>query len=210
VRIVIFGATGGTGKALTEAALRAGHQVTTVVRNPDRLAVGRDRVRVVQGDVLDPPSFAGALDGVDAVCSALGAHGRGPTTVYSAGTNAIIAAMRTAGLRRLIVVSAATLAPRDRVNPILRWIVLPILDRVFAESYADMRRMEREVRASHLDWTILRPPRLLDGPATGHYRTATDQPLAGMRTIRRADLAAGILDLVNDPSSIRAAMTIAH
>lgn len=210
MRLAVVGATGGTGTALTVAALDAGHQVTTVVRDPGRLIVSSDRVRIVRADVLQPGSLDDALDGVDAVCSTLGTRDRGPTTVYSAGITAIITAMHTAGVRRLIAISAATLSPREQVTLVERWIVLPLLDRIFAEGYADMRRMEQRIRGCDLDWTILRPPRLLDGPATGHYRTAVDRPLPGARSIRRGDLALGILAVLDDPVSAGTAITIAH
>jgi putative NADH-flavin reductase len=211
MELAVFGATGGTGLALLRTALAAGHTVTAAARNPDRILVDDRRLRRVRADVLDPASLDGTLDGADAVLSALGtADGRRPTTVYSAGTGNILAAMRRRGTRRFVGVSALPVTPRTEVGALERLLVYPLLDRFFGESYADMGRMEELLRRSDVDWTVVRPPRLTDGPATGRYRLAVGHHLRGARTISRADLAAAMLQLVGDPASVGAAVGVAY
>lgn len=211
MRLTVFGGTGGTGEQLILAALRAGHTVTAPVRDPSRIRISEGALRVVRADVLDPPSLAATLDGADAVVSALGvADGREPTMVYSTGVANIVEAMRRAGVRRFIGVSALPVTPRHEVSALERLVVYPILYRFFGEGYADMARMERLLGRSELDWTVVGPPRLTDRPATGRYRTAVNRHLPRGRTISRADLAAAMLRLLDDPAAVRSTVGVAY
>jgi putative NADH-flavin reductase len=210
VKLAIFGATGGTGGHLVRQALQAGHEVTAVVRDPARLpAEAHPRLAVVRADISDPGAVAAAVTGRDAVVSALGSRdARKPTTVCTDGARSIIQAMQEAGTVRLIVVSASGLAAGDDDGPLTRLVVKPILQAVFRHPFADMRGMEEEVRGSGLEWTIVRPPRLTDGPHTGVYRSAVDRNVRGGFRISRADLADCILRLLNDPDSVRSVISI--
>lgn len=211
MRLTVFGATGGTGTQVVRQALDQGHEVVAVVRDPARLAVpAHDRLRVVTADVMDPEAIRPAVEGADAVISALGAHGTGPTTVCHDGARSVIEAMGKTGVRRLLMVSAAGLVTDTGDGPVTRHVLKPLLQRVLRNNFADLRRAEEEVRRSDLDWTIVRPPRLLDRPATGRYRTAVDVNLRGGRTISRADLAACILRLVTDESAVRHHVSVAY
>jgi uncharacterized protein YbjT (DUF2867 family) len=107
----------------------------------------------------------------------------------------------------------------DRANPLEvgngdvlldRLVLKPIVRAIFAATYADLARMEQEVRASGLDWTIMRPPRLTNRPPTGRYRLAFDRNLPRGRFIGRADLAAAMLRLLDDPKAVHAAVTVAY
>lgn len=156
MQLTIFGGTGGTGEHLILAALRAGHPMTAPVRDPSRNRISDSTLRVVRADVLDPPSLAVTLDGADAVVSALDvASGREPTTVYSTGVANIVDAMRRAGVRRFIGVSALPVTPRNEVSTLERLVVYPILYQFFGEGYADMARMELLLGRSELDWTVV-------------------------------------------------------
>lgn len=211
MQITLFGGTGGTGELLISAALEAGHTVTAPARDPSRIRVSNGRLRTVCADVLDPPSLEATVDGADAVVSALGwPGGREPTTVYSTGVANILDAMRRAGVRRFIGVSALPVTPRTEVGVVERLVVYPLLYRFFGAGYADMKRMEQLLRGSDVDWTVVRPPMLTNGPATGRYRTAINHHLRGGRTISRADLAAGMLHLLDDPHAVRATVGVAY
>lgn len=211
MRLTVFGGTGGTGEQLIRAALDAGHTVTAPARDPSRVRPSHERLRTVRADVLDPPSLEGTMDGADAVLSALGAaSARQQTTVYSAGAANILDAMRRAGVRRFVGVTALPLASRAEVDALERLIVYPLLYRFFGGAYADMARMEQVLRRTEADWTIVRPPRLTNRHATGRYRTAVDRPLRRARTISRADLADAMLHLLDDPHAIHATVAIAH
>lgn len=212
MRLTVFGATGGTGVELVRQALEEGNDVTAVVRDPARLTVpAHERLRVVTADVTDPVAIAPAVEGADAVVSSLGHRGGGPATICEDGTRAIIEAMGKQGVRRLLVVSAAGLAADRGDGLLVRYVVKPlILQPLLKNGFADKRRCEDEVRASDLDWTIVRPPRLTGKEATGRYRTATDLGLRGGRTISRADLAAGLLGLLADDSAVHHHVSIAY
>jgi putative NADH-flavin reductase len=212
MRLTIFGATGGTGTQLLTQALDGGHDVTAVVRDKTRLAVTEhERLRVVVADVRDPAAIAPAVEGADAVLSALGPRGSGPSTICRDGARSIALAMSKTGVRRLLWVSASGLIADAGDGPIIRYVVKPIiLERLIRHGFADMRAGEEEVRAGDLDWTIVRPPQLIDKDATGHYRTATDINLRGGRKISRADLAACMLGLLTDEKSVRHHVSIAY
>lgn len=227
MKLTVFGATGGTGTHLVEQALAAGHEVTAVVRDPARLRVADGsrvtadvgapgtagglgtRLRVVTADVMEPAAITGAVTDADAVVCALGPRGAGPTTIIRDSHRSIIAAMQQAGSRRLLSVSGS-IAADDGEGLAMRYLVKPIARATFLRQVcADMRAAEAEVRASGLDWTIVRPPRLLDRPARGSYRTALDRNVPRGLTIPRADLAAALLTMLADPATFHRHIGIA-
>jgi putative NADH-flavin reductase len=212
MRLTVFGATGGTGTRLVRRAVEEGHEVTAVVRDPARLDVpAHERLRVITADVTDPAEVEPTVDGADAVLSALGHRGAGSATICADGGRAIVQAMGKAGVRRLLVVSAAGLVTDAGDGLVTRYVVKPlILERLLKNGFTDMRRCEQEVRDSDLDWTIVRPPRLTDKEPTGRYRTATDLNLRGGWTISRGDLAGCLLGLVTDESSVRHHVSVAY
>jgi putative NADH-flavin reductase len=164
----------------------------------------------VQADVLDPSSLDAVLNGVDAVLSAIGAHGRQLTTVYSVGAANIRDAMHHASVERFVGISALPVTPRTELGRGERWIVVPLLSLFFGEMYTDMTRMEEVLRDSDLDFTIMRPPQLTNGRATGKYRTAINQHLPRARKISRADLAAAMLQVIPDRRTVRATVSLAY
>ena len=168
MKLTILGATGATGTTLTGQALAAGHEVTAVVRDPARLAVpAHPRLRTVTADVMDPASIAPAIEGADAVLSAVGPRGTGPTTVVQDSVHSIIAAMDKTGTRRFLQVSGSIVADEGE-SPYLRYLLKPLARRTFLRHVcADMRRGEQEIRDSDLDWTIFRPPSLTGKAARG-------------------------------------------
>ena len=185
MKLVVFGSTGGIGSKVVEQALAAGHEVTAVARQPSAITIRHERLEVIAGDVLDATSVRGPIVGQDVVVSALGARDLKPTSIYSEGVANIMQAMQAAQVRRIICVSASGLAPAiwwQRLASIMLWGVLKNM-------YTDLVRMEREVKASNLDWTILRPPQYTNGPRTGQYQSAVNQPLTHGSKISRADIA---------------------
>jgi putative NADH-flavin reductase len=210
MRILVIGATRGTGRQVMQQALAAGHTVTALARDPARVDVQHERLSVVRGDVLDPATLAPAMAGQDAVISSIGVTSRGPTTLYSDGMRHIIQAMRATGVRRLVAVSAWPLSSDDGDTLPARLLLKPLIWALLRPVYTDMARMEDEIRQSGLDWTIVRPPRLTDKPPTGRYRTALNRSVRRGYLIARADLAGAILTLLDDPTAIRAAIGIGY
>jgi putative NADH-flavin reductase len=214
LKLLVIGASRGTGRQVMQQALAAGHTVVALARDPARIDIPNDvpaqQLSVVRGDVLDPSSLAPAMADRDAVISTLGVTSRAPTTLYSEGMRNIIQAMRATGVRRLVAVSAAPLSSDDGDTLPSRLLLKPLLWALFRPVYADMATMEDEIRQSGLDWTIIRPPRLTDKPPTGRYRAALNRSVRRGYIIARADLAAAILKLLDDPTSIRAAIGIGY
>lgn len=211
MRIAVFGATGGTGAQVVDQALAAGHDVVALARDPAAITRGHDRLRVLRGDVLAPETVAPAVKDVDAVVSALGiGYRRHATTVYSDGTGNVVAAMRAAGVRRLLAVSTSSVqlpAPsRFGEWAVARFLLHPLL----RKPYADIALMERQLGAADCDWTIVRAARLTNGPRTGKYRTATGSKLPGCWSISRADLAHYLLARLTDRAAYRATVEIAY
>lgn len=208
MRIAVFGATGGTGRHVVDQACQAGHEVRAVVRNPTKLDK-RPGLTVLEADVMDPVAIAPAIAGCDAVVSALGPHGaRVPTSVSTDGTTSIVKAMRDADVQRLVVVSAAGIVT-DGDGPVTRFVVKPILQRALRHPFDDTRRMEVVVRESGLDWTIVRPPRLIDRPHTGRYRSSIDLNVRRGFQISRADLADALLHCLTQHETVGAAVSVA-
>jgi len=195
MKIAVVGATGRTGVQVVRQALARGHRLTALARHPERLPAYDDALHAAAVDALDRDRLVELLAGADAVVSTLGiGTSRGPTTVYSQGTANVLHAMSTNGFTRLAVISAAPVGPRHEQPCFQRRVVMPVLERVFGATYDDMRRMEALLRESDADWTALRPPRLVDKPANGHYRVDTLRPLPGARSLTFGDLAAALLD----------------
>ncbi|MGZ3600042.1 MAG: NAD(P)-dependent oxidoreductase [Ktedonobacterales bacterium] len=211
MKLTVFGATGGTGAYVVRMALEAGHLVTAVARNPERVDIRHENLRVLRGDVLDFASVDQAVSGQDAVISCIGStRGQKPVTTYSAGTDNILRAMQAHGVKRFLCISANPLVVGNGDLLLDRIVLKPIVRQIFKESYADLRRMEAEVRRSGLNWTIMRPPRLLNRPPTGRYRVAYDRNLPSGRSIARGDLAGALLRMLNDSKAIHAAVTVAY
>ena len=196
--IVVIGSTGRTGRLVLDEGLRRGHSMTAFTRRPTGLAGVRGLKAVVQGDGRKLDDIRRAVAGQDAVISIVGTEGRGPTTVMSDVTRAELEAMREAGVRRLVTVSVSAIEGR---HP---WIAINLVRWILRKPYADFVRMERLVRSSEADWTIVRPPYLSNGPNTGRVRTQTgrkDLP-NGPYHINRADLAATLVDLAEDSEHV--------
>ena len=202
MRLTIFGATGRTGGQLTRQALDAGHEVTAVVRDPARMTAPQHaKLHVLRADVMEPDEIIAAVEGADAVVSALGRRpGSAPGHVCSDAVRSILAAMDKAGTRRLAVISAAGAYNDPNDPPLTRLVAKPLLQRLLRASFADAHEMDRQVQASGTAWTIVRPPQLTNGGRRGRYRRATDH-LVGRR-ISRADLADAILAAIGDPATI--------
>lgn len=220
MKLTIFGATGGIGRQLLAQAATAGHDVTAVARDPRCLPPG---VRAVAADLSapDPAALQEAVTGADAVLSALGPRGRADAGITEPATRAIVRAMTAAGVRRIVVVSAAPVGtvpspgnPRPpRHDPgdglLMRYAVGPLIKAVLREHYADLARMEDVLRASGLDWTSVRPPKLTDKPLSGGYRTALDRNVRGGAFASRADVADCMLRVLERPETVGHAVGVA-
>ena len=211
MRLTVFGATGGTGIQIVRQALAAGDHVTAVVRDPGALPLRHDALAIRSADVTDADALLPVLTGAQAVVSALGARGNAGAGIVSAATRAIIAAAQATGVRRFVAVSATPVGPvpagEGRLN---QAVVLPLVSRIFRPQYADLAVMEDLIRASSLDWTVVRPPRLLNRPLTGTCRRVIGGNVPNSRSISRADLAHAVLVMLDDPATVRQPVGVAR
>lgn len=209
-RVLVFGATGGTGRAVVDQALEAGHQVTAFARRAATSSRSSERLRVVQGDVTTLDPAAPFVAGHDAVVCALGAPGRSQARVRAVGTGRIVSAMQRAAVRRLFVVSSYGVGDsRARLPFVMRRIVVPLF---LGPAFEDHEEQEAVVRGSGLDFTLVRPVGLTNGPRTGTY--LVDFPAKGpprpKGRIARADVADFILRHLSDDAWIGRTVTLSY
>jgi uncharacterized protein YbjT (DUF2867 family) len=201
-RILVLGATGGTGRLIVAQALARGHDVTALVRSLEK-AQGLAGARLVAGDARDANTLRDALKGQDAVVSALGtpASPFRKVTLLSEASRALVEAMKAEGVSRLVAITGIGAGDsRGHGGFAFDRVIFPLLLR---HVYADKDRQEALVRESGLDWVLVRPAVLNDKPARGDVRALTD--LRGFRggSVARADVAGFVLDQVNNDSWLR-------
>jgi uncharacterized protein YbjT (DUF2867 family) len=164
MNLLILGATGKTGRELVDLALEKGHRITAYVRSPHKIQRHAPGLVVQTGDALDVNGLAAALAGQDAALSTLGLPPRQalrPSTFMAESAATTVAAMQRAGVSRLVILSAAVLFPgRGLQYSFFRWLL--------QHHARDLAAMETVVKATALDWTIARPPRLVQARDTAH------------------------------------------
>jgi len=185
MNLVVLGATGRTGRLVVEQALAAGHTVTALVRSPEKLTTSSPNLRVVTGEATDRAAVSRALEGADAVISALGGNG----SVIADSTSAIVAAARQAGVSRIVVLSS-WLVERDRMHGLTRALTGLTMGTMIKDKNAG----EQVLRQSDLDWTIAYASPLSDGPAGGSVVVLPEGARRNLsQKISRADVAAWML-----------------
>lgn len=209
MKVVVFGATGPTGLLIVQQALDDGHSVKAFVRTPSKMTVAGKNLEIVRGDIYDKDSVEKAVEGCDGVICTVGVpYTLKPVSIYSTAARYIISGMEKHQLRRFIAItSGGTYPGRDPNNP---FFFERILKPIFHTLYDDMREMEQIMMATDLEWTILRPPRLLDKPRTGKIRIGVDRfALKGGSTISRADLADVAVRELESDEHIKKAIAVA-
>jgi putative NADH-flavin reductase len=209
MKLVIFGATGTVGRQVVEQALEQGHTVTAFARNLTKLDIQHPQLGFAQGDVMDASAVEQAIRGQDAVVCVLGAGKQLKSTIRSEGTRQIIQAMEKVGMRRLICLS--TLGTGDSWGNLDFYWKYIMFGFILRQVFADHERQEALVRNSNLDWTIVRPGALTDGPLTGQYRhsfPSSDRNIA--LQVSRADVADFILKQLSDQSSLHQTPSLSY
>lgn len=201
MNLLIFGATGGTGRCLLEQALAQGHHVTAFVRSPEKVTRQHPNLKLVKGDMLDYDSVAAAMPGHDAALSTLGVYIYKKNTVLSDGTRNIIRAMEAHGIKRFVCESSLGIADsRDQMSLFVEFVFYPLLLRHF---FPDKERQELHIRQSNLDWVIVRPARLTNGNRTGTYRHGFGPHEKIKGVISRADTAEFMLQQLTDEAYLQ-------
>jgi putative NADH-flavin reductase len=206
MKIIVFGANGATGRELTRRALLQGHQVTAFVRSP---AVKHNEFMIAEGDVVDLARVREVIAEQDAVVSVLGnstiLH-RNPALV--GGIRNIVQAMEAEHVRRFVYLSFIGVdEARQHLGGLLRYLA-PVMLR---NEIADHEAKERIITSSNLDWVIVRPPKLTEGPWTGMYRHGLDIRTQGiLPSISRADVADFMLQQLRNDTYVRRAVSVMH
>jgi putative NADH-flavin reductase len=207
MKLLIFGATGGTGQALVTQALAQGHTVTAFVRRPEAVTTQHANLGIVQGDILDAAAVAAAVAGHDVVLSALGTRGD-DKPVLPDGTRNILAALELADIRRSLWVSSFGVG--DSIAQ-MGWIARTLIVNLFLKkAIAEKEIQERYIRESSGDWIIARPGGLTDGPLTGTYRVTGPGDKVGRPAISRADVADFLLKNLTDTRYVRRAVGLTY
>jgi uncharacterized protein YbjT (DUF2867 family) len=205
VPVLIVGATGGTGRMLVAQALERGYIVTALVRNPSALDITHPQLQIMTGNVLDEESLNAALRGQDAVVCALG-HKRylGPTRILSDGTRNLLRVMSAHGVRRFVCETSLGIgSSAGRMGLYYTFFVIPVILPFY---FWDKARQERIVAAADLDWVIVRPAVLTNGPRRGGYRYgARIGSFLWTHRISRADVADFMLNQLASDTYLRTA-----
>ena len=209
MRIVIFGASGGTGRELVKQGLALGHDITVFVRNPAAFTSG-DRLHIVVGDARNGKAVAPAIGGQDAVLSALGGT-LGDDTLLPESMEHILAAMKQARVRRLIVLGASGVWPgaTKRLSAPMRAMAWVFDATLLKKPFQAQRAMQTKIQASDTEWTVVQPPRLVNKPGTGRFRVDGEALPAGGVQIARADVATFMLEQLSSTLWLRKAPFIA-
>jgi putative NADH-flavin reductase len=208
MKLLIFGASGRTGKQLVAQALAAGHNVTAFVRNPASLQLTHPKLTLAVGNVLQPETVEAAMPGHDAVLCAIGNVGFNATDkLHELGTKNIIVAMKRHNVKRLVVETSWGLGESlATVNKVFYWLFMRWL---LKDVMADKAKQEAEVQASSLDWVIVRPGGLTDKPARGGVvANTTGHGLA--QQLSRADVASFMLSQVESNEYLHKAIVIGY
>jgi uncharacterized protein YbjT (DUF2867 family) len=208
LRILIIGATGGTGRGLVRQALEQGHQVTALVRKPNKMKLGHENLRVVEGNVHDYDSIESAMRGQSAVLCALGTKRFFyPNRVASNGTANILRAMKSCGVPRLVCESSLGVGNSvGRLGLLYTFFVVPLL---LPFIFYDKVRQEKLIEESDTDWVIVRPAVLTNAPARGKYRHGRSVGnYLWTNRIARADVADFMLKQLTDDDYIGSAVAV--
>ena len=209
-RVLIIGASRGIGLEACRLALDAGHEVRAFARSADRIGLSSPRLEKVRGDALNGPDVEAAVKGTDAVIQSLGVSPRDlfrPVTLFSEATRALIAAMTSEAVKRLICVTGFGAGESRARIGLLQLIPFEL---VFGRIYDDKTLQERLIRKSALDWTIARPGILTGGPKTGRYEALIEPSQWRGGTISRADVADFLVRQIEDRSCLRKAPVLVY
>ncbi len=193
MKILIIGATRGIGLQVLLQALAEDHDVTVLARNPQKLALEHERLQVVRGDICENNAVSSATEGQDAVVSCIGIRPtRKPVSVFSAGIKNVLKAMDQHRVRRLIGVTGIGAGDsRGHGGFFYDKIFQPMLLKTI---YENKDQEESLIKDSQVNWIIVRPGFLTNGPMTGSYRVLTDMTDVKAGKISRADVAHFILN----------------
>lgn len=209
MKVLVIGAAGKTGRLIVDRALASGYSVKALVHDTESLVDHplADGVQIVQGDIHDAATVNSAMVHCDAVIDALG--GKKPflkTDLESSAARVVLNAMREQNVKRLVVVSVLGAGDSGTQSPF--WYEHLFLPTFLHGALPDKNAMEAEVKASGVEWVLVRPPILTDGIPTGSVRVIAQHEVA--HKITRADLAQFLVDQLSSDTHLHTAVVIAN
>ena len=209
MNVLVFGASGKTGREVVRQALARGFNVSAFVRDTARLPLAHANLRLVKGQITDPKAMARAIEGHTCVISTLGVGlplRHDPIVIE--GVRTIARASEHASVERLLYMSfIGVRESRDAAGFLLKQLAGTVL----RHEVADHEAKEAAVAESFVDWTIVRPPKLTNGRLTASYRVGEDiEARSPLPMMSRADVADFMLRQLSDQSFIRKAVRILH
>ncbi|XP_071543970.1 flavin reductase (NADPH)-like [Panulirus ornatus] len=214
MKLAVLGASGQTGQQFVQQALDAGHSVTAIVRNPTKITVTHDNLAVVEGNIFDESSLSPIISNHDAVVSCLGfPRNPQPVTGYTESASAIIGAMRKESVSRFVTMTSwyTETSVASSMGFLLNWVVVPFLKPVLT----NMRQMEQYLEEScpDIDYTVVRPPGLGNGPTTGKPMTVAEDYVVGtgssFNRVHRSDVASFMLSCLHSNQYDRKMVAVA-
>ncbi len=206
MKVAILGGTRGIGRELLSQLIEAGEQVTVLARDPTRLDLTSEHLRVQKGDARDRDAVRALVANHDAVCSCLGIRTRARVTLFSDSTSYILE-QESDGPRILAVTGVGAGDSRGHGGFLYDKIFFPLLLR---EVYEDKNRQEQLLRSSTVSWTIIRPGALTNGPRTGKYRVFEDLTGVTVGRISRADVADFMVSELRQPTYERRTVNLSY
>ncbi|WP_336518538.1 SDR family oxidoreductase [Pollutibacter soli] len=201
MKVLILGATGGTGQQLVTQALQQNHEVTALARHPSRLKHHHEGLTIVHGDVLDKDILAKSLEGKDAVLSALGVgKSLKSGNLISDAVSILIPAMNEKHVRRLIFLSAFGVGETFKQADFIQRIIYKLF---LKNIYADKSKGDDLIRHSPLDWILVYPVLMTDAPGTGKYKAGEKMEMKGIPKVPRADVAEFMVQQLNENTYLR-------
>ncbi len=208
MKVLVLGATGSVGQHILRLGIERGHELTALVRNPEKLKSWERRVRVVKGDALDKDSVEQAVRGQEAAIYAIGIKTIGRTTLFSESARILIDAMERNRVKRLVCITGVGAGETKGHGGFLYdRILFPLVTK---RVYADKEVQETLIQKSSLDWVIVRPAVFREGSPSGKLEAVTDVRGVTLTRVSRVEVAAFVLDQLTDGRYLRKAVFIGH
>jgi putative NADH-flavin reductase len=210
VKLVVFGATGATGRLVVARALEEGDEVVAFAREPSRLGISRERLRVVKGELSDRVMIEEAIGGADAVVSTLGPRGGSKEKPLTHGMENIVAAMKKLGVRRIVITSTLSVKDQNDKPELRARLLVSVIRLAMRPAYEEVVSVAEVLRDSDLDWTILRMTMLDNSERSGKVRAGYLGRGEVGSFIARADIAEFILRCLRQGDYVREAPAISN
>lgn len=195
-KIIVFGATGATGKELVNQALENNFEVTAFVRTPSKMKIQNPNLKVIKGDVLNFEQVASAIENQDIVFCNLGMPASDKSTLRADGTSNIVKAMKEKNVNRFICQTSLGFGDSKEVLPWhMKYIIVPF---ILKNAFKDHALQEKVVEESGLEWTIVRPGNMTNGKLTGDYKHGFEPTEKIKLKISRNDVSHFMLNQINN------------